>query len=58
MLSPRWSAKVEYDYLDFGSSTLGFVTPFGTGLTFKTQINEVKAGLNYHLAPGSVFGMF
>jgi opacity protein-like surface antigen len=58
MLSPRWSAKVEYDYLDFGSSTLGFATPFGTGLTFKTQINEVKAGLNYHLAPGSLFGMF
>jgi opacity protein-like surface antigen len=58
MLSPRWSAKVEYDYLDFGTSTMGFGTPFGNGLTFKTQINEVKAGLNYHLAPGGLFGMF
>jgi opacity protein-like surface antigen len=58
LLSPRWSAKVEYDYLDFGSSTLGLATPFGTGLTFRTRVNEVKAGLNYHLAPGSVFGMF
>jgi opacity protein-like surface antigen len=57
MLGSRWSAKLEYDYLDFGSSTLGFVTPFGNGMTFKTQINELKAGVNYHWAPGSLFGM-
>jgi opacity protein-like surface antigen/outer membrane receptor protein involved in Fe transport len=49
MLGSRWSAKLEYDYLDFGSSTLGFATPFGNGVTFKTAINEVKAGVNYHL---------
>ena len=48
MLGSRWSAKLEYDYLDFGSNTLGFGTPFGNGLTCKTQINEVKAGVNYH----------
>ena len=48
MLGSRWSAKLEYDYLDFGSDTLGFVTPFGNGVTFKTAINEVKAGVNYH----------
>jgi opacity protein-like surface antigen len=57
MLGSRWSAKLEYDYLDFGNSTLGFVTPFGNGVTFKTQINELKAGVNYHWAPGSLFGM-
>jgi opacity protein-like surface antigen/outer membrane receptor protein involved in Fe transport len=49
MLGSRWSAKLEYDYLDFGSKTVGFVTPFGNGVTFKTAINEVKAGINYHL---------
>lgn len=48
MLGSRWSAKLEYDYLDFGSNTLGFVTPFGNGSTFKTAVNEVKAGVNYH----------
>jgi len=48
MLGSRWSAKLEYDYLNFGSDTLGFVTPFGNGVTFKTAINEVKAGVNYH----------
>jgi outer membrane autotransporter protein len=47
MLTPRWSAKVEYDYLDFGSSTLNFA-PVGGGTTFRTQVNEVKAGVNYH----------
>jgi len=49
MLGSRWSAKLEYDYLGFGSKTLGFDTPFGNGVTFKTAINEVKAGVNYHL---------
>jgi len=58
LLTPQWSAKVEYDYLDFGTSTLGFVTPVGNGATFKTQVNEVKAGVNYHWAPGTVFGGF
>jgi outer membrane immunogenic protein len=58
MLGTRWSVKVEYDYLDFGSRTLGIATPFGTGLSFKTQVNEIKAGVNYHWAPGTLFGMF
>jgi opacity protein-like surface antigen len=48
LLSPKWSAKVEYDYLDFGSNTVGLVTPVGNGVTFKTNVNEVKVGLNYH----------
>jgi opacity protein-like surface antigen len=48
MLGSRWSAKLEYDFLDFGSKTLGFDTPFGNGVTFKSSINEVKAGVNYH----------
>jgi opacity protein-like surface antigen/outer membrane receptor protein involved in Fe transport len=49
MLGSRWSAKLEYDYLDFGSNTLGFVNPFGNSATVKTAVNEVKAGVNYHL---------
>jgi opacity protein-like surface antigen len=48
MLTPRWSAKVEYDYLDFGSNTLSFATPVGGETTFRTQVNEVKVGFNYH----------
>jgi opacity protein-like surface antigen len=48
MLGSRWSAKLEYDFLDFGSNTLGFTTLYGNGLTFKSTVNEVKAGVNYH----------
>jgi opacity protein-like surface antigen len=49
MLGSRWSAKFEYDHLDFGSNTVGFVNPFGNTVAFKTAVNEVKAGVNYHL---------
>jgi opacity protein-like surface antigen len=48
MLGSRWSAKFEYDHLDFGSKTVGFVNPFGTSVAFQTAVNEVKAGVNYH----------
>ena len=48
MLGSRWSAKLEYDHLEFGKNTLEFVNPFGNSVTFKTAVNEVKAGLNYH----------
>jgi opacity protein-like surface antigen len=46
-LMPKWTVKVEYDYLDFGSSNLNFA-PIGTGATFKTDVNEIKVGANYH----------
>jgi opacity protein-like surface antigen/outer membrane receptor protein involved in Fe transport len=49
MLGSRWSAKFEYDHLDFGGNTSGFVNPFGNSVTIRTAVNEVKAGVNYHL---------
>jgi opacity protein-like surface antigen/outer membrane receptor protein involved in Fe transport len=48
MLGSRWSAKLEYDHLHFGSKTLGFVNPFGNSVTFESAVNQVKAGVNYH----------
>jgi outer membrane immunogenic protein len=53
-LSPNLSAKIEYDYLMFGSvtpsfTTTGGLTVTGTGnLELATQI--VKAGLNYRFS--------
>jgi len=44
---PKWTVKVEYDCLDFGASTSNFAAPAGA-TTFKTQVNEVKAGINDH----------
>jgi opacity protein-like surface antigen len=49
MLGSHWSAKLEYDRLDFGSKTLSFVNPFGTSVTVESAVNRVKAGVNYHL---------
>jgi len=48
MLGSRWSAKLEYDHLHFGSKTLGFVNPFGNSVTIESAVNQVKAGVNYH----------
>jgi outer membrane immunogenic protein len=52
---PHWSAKLEYDFIDFGTNTVAFpltTTPPTPGLpTIQTQIKEteslMKAGLNY-----------
>ena len=49
MLGSHWSAKLEYDHLAFGRKTLTLVNPFGNSVTFETAVNQVKAGVNYHL---------
>jgi outer membrane immunogenic protein len=48
MFAPSWSAKIEYQYYNFGSTT--FTTgPVGiSGSRFRDDENTVKAGLNYH----------
>jgi opacity protein-like surface antigen len=55
MLAPGWSAKLEYDYLDFGND--GFSIG-ATALNANTQVHEVKVGVNYHFMPGTLFGRF
>jgi outer membrane immunogenic protein len=57
----NWSAKVEYDYLDFGTKTVainGAITPVAAaaipasfGVQNQQHINEVKAGINWRFAP-------
>jgi len=44
-LTPNWSTKIEYDYLDFGTRniTLPDTTRVGIGETF----HQVKVGVNY-----------
>jgi|GEM_PF-126233 opacity protein-like surface antigen len=49
MLGSHWSAKLEYDHLAFGSKTLTIANPFGNNVTVKSSVNQVKAGVNYHL---------
>jgi opacity protein-like surface antigen len=45
-LTPKWSAKAEYDYMDFGSQTL--IMSDTTRVNIKQDFNQVKIGLNYH----------
>jgi outer membrane immunogenic protein len=47
MFTPNWTAKVEYNYMDFGTNTYTFLLPAGTAVNFDTQVNVVKAGVNY-----------
>jgi opacity protein-like surface antigen len=51
MVMPGWSAKVAYDYLDFGTTTLTPAVPVVTGASVKTEVHEVKAGVNWHWSP-------
>ncbi len=53
-LSPAWSAKVEYQYLDLDAEHFGKgVGPLGLGAGDQTQVNTVRVGLNWFL--GSSF---
>jgi opacity protein-like surface antigen len=58
MLSPRWSAKVEYAYFDFGTRSYNFTVPVFGPSTVHTRVNEVKFGMNYHWLPGMIMGGF
>lgn len=42
-VAPNWSAKVEYNYMDFGTDR--FALPASTDID--TQVHAVKFGLNY-----------
>ena len=51
MFAPNWSAKVEYDYYDFGNKSTLLVGPAGVAgdtINSKLTVNTVKAGVNYH----------
>jgi len=45
MFAPKWSAKLEYLYMDTGDTD---VTLFGTTFSGRAKNNIVRAGVNYH----------
>jgi outer membrane immunogenic protein len=51
--APNWSAKIEYDYLGFGSETVNL--PTAAFPTYRTNaslnVQEVKAGINFKFGP-------
>ena len=55
-LSPAWSFKAEYQFIDLGSDTLSGVSVKGVPFTtseLETNYHTVRLGLNYH--PGQVY---
>jgi outer membrane immunogenic protein len=48
-LTENFSAKVEYDFYDFGSQTYNFAQ---TPLSISSQVHQVLAGINYRFTPG------
>jgi outer membrane immunogenic protein len=55
-LTPNWSAKIEYNYMDFGSERVGFVTPGGARDDFDVdqQVHLVKFGINYRFGAPAI----
>jgi len=51
-LTRNWSAKLEYDFIDFGTSPFSFS---GLVVDIKQSIQTVKVGLNYKLDWGGPF---
>ncbi|MGB6288181.1 MAG: outer membrane protein [Xanthobacteraceae bacterium] len=51
--APNWSAKIEYDYLGFGSETLNLPTAGFSTYSSNASLNvqEVKAGINFKFGP-------
>lgn len=48
--SGNWTAKIEYDYLDFGTKRVSFIDAGGFGsfdVDVRQRIHEVKFGINY-----------
>jgi outer membrane immunogenic protein len=49
----NWSAKIEYNYMDFGKDTTSMTAfdEFDFDIDIKQQIHSVKFGLNYKFSP-------
>lgn len=47
--APNWSAKLEYNYMDFGNERVSFAPGFATDID--QQVHAVKFGVNYKFGP-------
>ena len=53
-LDANWSVKLEYDYIDLGTTRLALLSPAGLTFVFEQdqQVHLMKVGLNYRFAGG------
>lgn len=54
--APQWSAKAEYNYMDFGSDTVSFAA--GRSTTVDQQIHAVKLGVNYKFGGSPIIAKY
>jgi outer membrane immunogenic protein len=52
MFAPNWSAKLEYQYYNFGSTTFTSGPPEIVGARIRDDEHTIKAGLNYRFGWG------
>jgi outer membrane immunogenic protein len=57
--APGWSAKLEYDYIDFGQRTVPFTIVAGGGgavvnINATQNLHQVKFGVNYRFGSGPI----
>ena len=54
----NWSAKLEYNYMDFGTRGVRFASPTASLVFLDANIRErihvVKVGINYRFGPAPV----
>lgn len=48
MFAPNWSAKLEYNYIDLGKSTIQYSPVVANRSEWDDTFHTVKAGINYH----------
>jgi outer membrane immunogenic protein len=58
--APNWSAKIEYNYIDFGTERITLNGTGGRWVTFDSdqEIQTVKLGINYRFGGGPVVAKY
>jgi len=54
--APQWSAKLEYNYMDFGTDNVSFAPGRTTAIT--DQVQMVKLGVNYKFGGGPIVARY
>ena len=57
MFAPNWSAKAEYQYYNFGTTTFTSGPPAVVGSRFRDDDHTVKVGVNYRFGWGGPAGV-
>jgi outer membrane immunogenic protein len=59
MFAPNWSAKLEYNYIDLGKSTIQYTPVITNRSEWTDTFHTVKVGVNYHFgAPAPVVARY